>query len=416
MRQWVLAAALSYCVAVSAGAQSDFDQCLQSSPQDAQQHAARGDATAEYCLGFYYAIGRGVPKDAAEGVRHFRAAADRGYAPAQAYVGYFYKHGQGVTQDYAQAAQWYRKAAEQGFANAQTDLALMYLDGLGVPKDQNEARKWLHLAAAQGNGQALNVLAALDRGGPPKARQEPAIDAFEQGRKLYVAGDKAGALRPFLLAAQAGNSQAQIQIGYQYEYGEGVPQNYVQAAQWYARAANLGAPAADCNLGFMYENGAGVSEDWIQAARWYQTGADLNNKRCQFLLGRAYQFGIGVPQNRASAIEWFNRAGGGAQGDPQAAYFAKSLRDPTNNIGFRNQAEHDLVIGGRLRFGMGSDDPAGLLFHNSAERTAYLMRQRRSLDVREAQTMWGINKRGYDDCQRNHGETCINPGPPPPSQ
>src|ERR1700674_1626608 len=133
MRQWVVAAALLCCVAVSAGAQSDFDQCLQSSLQDAQQHAVRGDATAEYCLGFYYATGRGVPKDAAEGVRHFRAAADRGYAPAQAYVGYFYKHGQGVAQDYAQAAQWYRKAAEQGFANAQTDLALMYLDGLGVP-------------------------------------------------------------------------------------------------------------------------------------------------------------------------------------------------------------------------------------------------------------------------------------------
>jgi len=174
-----------------------------------------------------------------------RVAADRGYAPAQAYVGYFYKHGQGVAKDYGQAAQWYRKAAEQGFANAQTDLALMYLDGLGVPKDQNEARKWLHLAAAQGNGQALNVLAALDRGGPPKARLEPAMDAFEQGKKLYMAGDKAGAVRPFLAAAQAGNSQAQIQIGYQYEYGEGVPQNYVLAAQWYARAANLGAPAAD---------------------------------------------------------------------------------------------------------------------------------------------------------------------------
>jgi TPR repeat protein len=416
MNMKLLAAGLLCGLTVRAGGQSDFDPCLQSNVQAAQQLAARGDAPAEYCLGFYSATGKGVTKDVAEGVRHFRRAADKGYAPAEAFMGYFYKHGQGVEQDYAQAVQWYRKAADQGFASAQTDLALMYLDGLGVPKDETEARKWLRLSAAQGNGQAMNALAALDRGGPPKARQEPAMDEFEQGRKLYLAGDKAGAIRYFLPAAQAGNSLAEIQVGYQYENGEGVSQDYRQAAQWYARAANLGAPTADCNLGFLYEAGAGVAEDWVQASRLYQAGADLNNKRCQFLLGRAYEFGIGVAQNRASAIEWFTRAGAGAQGDPQAAYFARWLRDPTNNIGFRNQAEHDLVIGGRLRFGMGSDDPAGLQFHNSAERTAFLMRQRRDLDVREAQTMWGINKREYDDCQRNHGESCINPGPPPPRQ
>jgi|GEM_PF-706232 len=397
-------------------AQSDFDACLGSSIQAAQQLAARGDPHGDFCLGFYYATGRGVATDAVEGVKHFRAAADRGYAPAQAYMGYFYKHGQGVPQDYSLAVQWYRKAADQGFASAQTDLALMYLEGLGVSKDETEARRLLQLAAAKGNGQAQNALAALDHGGPPTPRQEPAADQYAAGKRLYLAGDKAGAVRPFLAAAQAGNSLAQIAIGYQYENGEGVTQDNAQAAAWYMRAANAGNPIAMCNIGFLYESGAGVPEDWVQAARWYRQGADLNNKRCQFMLGRAYEFGIGVAQNRAMAIQWFNRAGGGRDGNAQAAYFAKWLSDPTNNIGFRNQAEHDLVVGNKLRFGMASDDPAGDLFHNSRERTAFLMGQRRSLDVREATTMWKMNKGEYDDCQRIGGSNCINPGPPPPPQ
>ena len=48
-----------------------------------------------------------------------------------------------------------------------------------------------------------------------------------------------------------------------------------------------------------------------------------------------YEFGMAVPQSRANAIAWFRKAA--AQGHSQAAYFARWLSDPTNNIGFRNQ-------------------------------------------------------------------------------
>jgi hypothetical protein len=118
-----------------------------------------------------------------------------------------------------------------------------------------------------------------------------------------------------------------------------------------------------------------------------------------------------VPQDRQQAIAWFARAG--AQGIGQGEYFARWLRDPLNNIGFRNQAEHDLVIGGKLRFGLLSGDPAGVTFHSSAQRTAWLTGQRRELDLSEAHTMWSIRSGEYQQCQRAGGSNCVNPGPDP---
>ncbi|MBK7301379.1 MAG: sel1 repeat family protein [Moraxellaceae bacterium] len=39
--------------------------------------------------------------------------------------------------------------------------------------------------------------------------------------------------------------------------GQGVPQNYRQAVDWYRRAANQGRSDALNNLGVMYKNGEG---------------------------------------------------------------------------------------------------------------------------------------------------------------
>src|SRR5262245_35728294 len=44
-------------------------------------------------------------------------------------------------------------------------------------------------------------------------------------------------LRPL---ADAGDAQAQTLLGFMYEYGRGVPQNYVEAAAWYCLAADQG--------------------------------------------------------------------------------------------------------------------------------------------------------------------------------
>jgi TPR repeat protein len=110
--------------------------------------ANKGDARAQYMLGWIYNLGQGVAQDYEQAASWYRKAADQGLAAAQYNLGFMYYNGRGVTRDYNQALLWYRKAADQGNAGAQNNLGLMYARGQGVPQDDVEAHKWFNIAAA----------------------------------------------------------------------------------------------------------------------------------------------------------------------------------------------------------------------------------------------------------------------------
>src|SRR5271154_6828431 len=64
---------------------------------------------------------------------------------------------------------------------------------------------------------------------------------------------------PALLAkAQGGDPDAEFDIGYVYETGEGVPQDYAQAAIWYRKAAEQGNANSQYDLALLYNTGQGV--------------------------------------------------------------------------------------------------------------------------------------------------------------
>ena len=58
-----------------------------------------------------------------------------------------------------------------------------------------------------------------------------------------------------------------------YHNGQGVPQDYEEAAKWYRLAAEQGNARAQFNLGVMYENGEGVAQDLIRAHMWWNIAA-----------------------------------------------------------------------------------------------------------------------------------------------
>ena len=62
----------------------------------------------------------------------------------------------------------------------------------------------------------------------------------------------ATAMRAWYDLAAAGDPQAQHNIGYLYEEGLGVTQQYDLAMDWYRRAADGGLAEAEHNLGMMY--------------------------------------------------------------------------------------------------------------------------------------------------------------------
>ena len=95
-----------------------------------------------------------VPGDEPAVLRMLREAAERGDADAQYMLGYMYAHGDGVAEDDAEAVRWFRLAAEQGVTEAHTALGLSYTRGEGVPEDLVTGYAWLTVAAEQGESSA----------------------------------------------------------------------------------------------------------------------------------------------------------------------------------------------------------------------------------------------------------------------
>ena len=134
--------------------------------------AVRGDATAQFYLGFIYQTGRGVPIDDRMAVFWYEKAAEQGDPAAQTNLGFMYSNGRGVAQDDRMAVFWYAKAAEQGLASAQFNLGLRYADGRGVPKDEQTAYFWWLLSSAQGHGDARHNRDVVERRLTPQQRAD----------------------------------------------------------------------------------------------------------------------------------------------------------------------------------------------------------------------------------------------------
>ena len=123
--------------------------------------AEKGDARAEFDIGFMHAYGWGVPRDPAEAITWYRKAADQGLGVAQHFLGLAYVNAEGVRPDDTEAARWFSRAAAQGFAQAEYMLGLMTLDGRGVPKDLAQGYALIVLAGQGGVRSAARVIAKL---------------------------------------------------------------------------------------------------------------------------------------------------------------------------------------------------------------------------------------------------------------
>ena len=69
--------------------------------------------------------------------------------------------------------------------------------------------------------------------------------------------------------AEAGDANAQFNLGLMYENGRGVPKDDAEALKWWRKAADQGFAEAQYNLGLLYYNGEGVPKDLVQAHVWW---------------------------------------------------------------------------------------------------------------------------------------------------
>ena len=92
-------------------------------------------------------------------------------------------------------------------------------------------------------------------------------------------------------SAENGIAQAQNNLGSRYLHGDGVPQDYAEAAKWYRMAAEQGHPFAQASFGLLNHNGQGIPKDDAEAAKWYRKAANQGNTVGQRLLGYLYMGG-----------------------------------------------------------------------------------------------------------------------------
>jgi TPR repeat protein len=130
--------------------------------------------------------------------------------------------------------------------------------------------------------------------------------------------DPAKAAAWFEKSAIHGYAEAQFRLGRMYARGEGVPTDPAKALGWIEKAAGQGHAQAQFDLAGMYARGEGVSTDPAKAVEWMEKAAAQGHAKAQGFLGWMYAEGEGVPRNAAKAVEWYQKAA--AQGDAEAQF------------------------------------------------------------------------------------------------
>ena len=108
--------------------------------------------------------------------------------------------------------------------------------------------------------------------------------------------------------AEDGSVEHQYSLGLRYERGQGVAQDYQEAARWYRLAAMQRSRAAQYKLSRLSDIGRGLPQNYQEALRWCRLAADHGEAQAMFTLGVHYHTGLGVPPNLLQAHKWYNLA------------------------------------------------------------------------------------------------------------
>jgi hypothetical protein len=103
--------------------------------------------------------------------------------------------------------------------------------------------------------------------------------------------------------ADAGDSQAQYNLGWMYKRGRGVPQSDDTAIMWFEMSAQSGHPGAQSTLGSIYYYGEGVVRNELVGAKWFTLAARQGNLRARSELEYMSYKGIGVAHGYRSITD-----------------------------------------------------------------------------------------------------------------
>lgn len=93
----------------------------------------------------------------------------------------------------------------------------------------------------------------------------------------------------FEMSAKLGHADAQNSLGFMYENGIFVKQDYQEAFKWYSKASEQGLGMAKRNLGLLYFHGSGVEKNYKKAIEFMHEAIECGGlEDGHYVLGRMY--------------------------------------------------------------------------------------------------------------------------------
>lgn len=227
-----------------------------------------------------------------------------------------YNNGQAVRRDDVEAYKWYCLAAAQGNTHAVTNR-----DNLLRSLTPEQIAEGQRLAADPKANLSLDSFSAPEQTQADVRAQAAAEferDFFEKYPDLKA--------HESVVTAVALRFEAN---GYKGAGREAVMETFAKAARQELVLQEQAQPGAAnqattwFNLAVDYDKGNGVQQDFVQAAFWYRKASEQGNAFAQNNLGVMYQLGRGVPRDLTEAYKWYNLAA--AQGYATALSNAQTL-------------------------------------------------------------------------------------------
>ena len=314
--------------------------------QDYEASAILGVSLAQHNLGWMYYNGVGVAQDYFKAREWYEKAAALGFAPSQYYLGTMYENGVGVPEkDMTKAYQWYEKAAAQGYAKAQDSLGWMYVTGQGVSqelgqdiaKDDAKALALFEKAAAQNDFDMQNYT------------YNNSVDAYNHLGWMYATGrgvkqDIPQAMAWYEKAKEYGHWIAKLNLMRLQVNSQDHVFDNAQAIEWTQKEAVAQKDGEMLHkLGWMYEQGVSVVQDYAKAIEWYEKAAKQGYERSQQNLEFIMKIDTAnvMRQDSSKAIEWFEKTA--PQGRVEDVYYLGTLYF-SGDDGLRRDEDKGLML------------------------------------------------------------------------
>ncbi len=173
---------------------------------------------------------------------------------------------------------------------------LIYLLGIGLSS--------LILTACSNTDTASTSAEAQTIAAAPKTDDYQVVDCLLPGQVRSLGSSTyLTPRRPVLTTA----ADCRIRGG---EFVEFDRADYKTALNVWMPTAEAGDAEAQANVGEIFERGLGGSPNYKAAVIWYQKAAAQGNSRAQFNLGTLYEQGLGVPKDKLIALNWYRKAWG----------------------------------------------------------------------------------------------------------